>query len=68
MDRPASAVDDLLSSRSSIARWGVRSWLLAGVLVAGSIVAWMLSQVSGFVVPLVIASVLGALFAPVVDR
>ncbi|HSO64443.1 MAG TPA: AI-2E family transporter [Ornithinibacter sp.] len=68
MDRPASAVDNLLSSRSSLARWGVRSWLLAGVLVAGSIVVWMLSQVSGFVVPLVIASVLGALFAPVVDR
>ena len=68
MDRSTSAVDDLLGSRSSLARWGVRAWLLTGVLVTGSIVVWLLSQVSGFVVPLVVASVLGALFAPVVDR
>ena len=68
MDRPVSAVDGVLGSRSSLARWGVRSWLLVGLLAAGALVAWMLAQVSGFVVPLVVAGVLGALFAPVVDR
>lgn len=49
-------------------RWGVRSWLLTGVLALGVLVLWLLSQVSGFVVPLVVASVLGALFAPLVER
>ena len=51
-----------------LVRWGVRSWLLAGVLVFAGAVLWLLSQVSGFVVPLVIAVVLGALFAPLVER
>ena len=46
----------------------MRSWLLVGVLVLATSVLWLLSQVSGFVVPLVIAAVLGALFAPLVDR
>ncbi len=51
-----------------LVRWGLRSWLLVGVLVLATSVLWLLSQVSGFVVPLVIAAVLGALFAPLVDR
>jgi len=68
MDRQASAVDVLLHSRSGIARWGVRSWLVAGVLVLAGAVVWLLAQVSGFVGPLVVASVLGALFAPLVER
>jgi putative heme transporter len=68
MDRPASDVDALLHSRSGVARWGVRSWLLAGVLVLAGAVLWLVAQLSGFVVPLVVASVLGALFAPLVER
>ena len=51
-----------------LARWGVRSWLLLGVLAFAGAVLWLLSQVSGFVVPLVLAVVLGALFAPLVER
>ena len=66
MDRPGSSLDAALESRSTLVRWGVRSWLLTGVLVAASAVLLLVAQVSGFVVPLVIASVLGALFAPVV--
>ena len=52
----------------SLARSGVRSWLLLGVLGLTVAVLWLLAQVSGFVVPLVIAIVLGALFAPLVER
>lgn len=51
-----------------LVRWGLRSWLLVGVLALGAVVLWLLAQVSGFVVPLVISAVLGALFAPLVDR
>jgi predicted PurR-regulated permease PerM len=51
-----------------LVRWGLRAWLLVGVLLAAGALAWLLSQVSGLVVPLVLASVVGALFAPTVDR
>lgn len=51
-----------------LVRWGLRSWLLVGVLALAVMVIWLLAQVSGFVVPLVIAGVLGALFAPLVGR
>lgn len=51
-----------------LVRWGLRSWLLVGMLAFAGAVLWLLSQVSGLVVPLVIAAVLGALFAPLVDR
>ena len=51
-----------------LVRWGLRSWLLVGVLAFAAAVLWLLSQVSGFVVPFIIALVLGALFAPLVER
>ncbi len=69
MDRSAAgSLDDLPARGSALARWGLRSWLLLGVLLAAAAVLWLLSQVSGIVVPLVLAAVLGALFAPVVER
>jgi predicted PurR-regulated permease PerM len=51
-----------------LVRVGLRSWLLVGVLAFTGALLWLLSQVSGFVVPFVISVVLGALFAPLVDR
>jgi len=51
-----------------LVRWGLRSWLLVGLLVFAAAVLWLMAQVSGFVVPFIIALVLGALFAPVVER
>lgn len=51
-----------------LVRVGLRSWLLVGVLTFTGAVLWLLAQVSGFVVPFVIAIVLGALFAPLVGR
>ena len=58
-------MDDVVSPR--LRRWGTRSWLVLGVfgLIAAGV--WVLAQVSGFVVPLIIAAVLGALFVPVVQ-
>lgn len=57
-----------LRSGSALVRWGIRAWLLVGVLVSAGAVAWLLGQVSGLVVPLVLAAVVGALLAPSVDR
>jgi predicted PurR-regulated permease PerM len=52
----------------NLTRWGVRSWLLLGVLGFGAALLWLLAQVSGFVVPLALAAVMGAIFAPLVER
>ena len=67
MGEPRSAGWSVAAS-PGLVRVGLRSWLLVGVLVFAAAVFWLLSQVSGFVVPLVLAAVLGALFAPLVDR
>lgn len=56
---------DVVSPR--LRRWGTRSWLVLGILGLLAAGVWVLSQVSGFVVPLIIAGVLGALFVPVVE-
>ena len=53
---------------SRLHTWGVRGWLLTGAALGGLVLVSGLRQVSGLVVPLVIAVVLGALFAPVLDR
>ncbi len=58
-------MDDVVSPR--LRRWGTRSWLILGVLGMLAAGVWVLAQVSGFVVPLIIAAVLGALFVPVVQ-
>jgi predicted PurR-regulated permease PerM len=67
VDEPP-VLEHRLAGGSALVRWGVRAWLLVGVLLAAAAVAWLLGQLSGLVVPLVIAAVLGALLAPVVDR
>jgi putative heme transporter len=53
---------------SRLHRWGMRGWLLTGTALGALVLVSVLKQVSGLVVPLVVASVLGALFVPVVDR
>jgi predicted PurR-regulated permease PerM len=45
----------------------MRGWLLTGAALGTVVVISVLGQIPGLVVPLVIAAVLGALFAPVVD-
>lgn len=52
---------------SRLYTWGMRGWLLTGVALGAAVVIAVLGQIPGLVVPLVIAAVLGALFAPVVD-
>lgn len=69
MDRTGSrSLDGRLGDGSALARWGVRAWLVLGVLLATFAVLYVVAQFSGIVVPLVLAAVLGALFAPVVER
>ncbi len=46
---------------------GRRSWTFVGVVIAAAIIYWVFAQLSGLVVPLVVAAVLGILFVPLVD-
>jgi predicted PurR-regulated permease PerM len=49
-----------------LARLGVRSWLYVGIVLWAAIVYSALATVSGLVMPLVVAAVIGALFSPLV--
>ena len=60
-DGPFGTVDTLT-------RLGIRAWMVVGIGLAVLLVIALLAQISGLVVPLVIASVMGALLAPLVDR
>jgi predicted PurR-regulated permease PerM len=62
---PDAVTPDAVSPR--LRRWGTRSWLILGVLGLLAAGVWLLTLVSGFVVPLIVAGVLGALFVPVVE-
>jgi predicted PurR-regulated permease PerM len=46
---------------------GRRSWTFVGVVIAAAIIYLVFAQLSGLVVPLVVAAVLGILFVPLVD-
>ena len=56
-----------LVASTALARWGRASWLLIGILLVASIIYSALAAISGLVVPLVIAVVIGMLAAPLVD-
>lgn len=47
---------------------GKKSWAFVGISLAAVILYYALSSVSALVIPLVVAVVLGALFAPLVDK
>ncbi|TDT15887.1 putative PurR-regulated permease PerM [Ilumatobacter fluminis] len=47
--------------------WGLRSWWFVGIAAAAAILAGAIGAVSGLVVPLVVAVVVGMLFVPSVD-
>lgn len=48
-------------------RWGTRSWYVVGVAAAVSIVYLGLAAISGLVIPMIVATVLAMLFAPLTD-
>ena len=48
--------------------WGLRSWWFVGIAAAATVVFGAIGAVSGLVVPLVVAVVVGMLFVPGVDR
>ena len=49
-------------------RLGRRSWAIVGVIVASVVIYLILAGLSGLVVPLIVAGVVGMLFVPLVDK
>ena len=52
---------------AALRRWGLRSWYLLGIMAAAMAVYAGLAAISGLVVPLIVATVVAMLFAPVTD-
>lgn len=52
----------------ALRRWGMRAWMFVGLVAGAAIVAGAFGAVSGLVVPLLVAVVVGVLFVPAVDR
>ncbi len=55
------------SNQSTLYRWGRASWLAIGIIALAAIVYSALATLTGLVVPLVIATVVGMLATPAVD-
>lgn len=49
-------------------RLGRRSWAIVGIIAAVVVMYLILAGLSGLVVPLIVAGVIGALFVPLVDK
>ena len=47
---------------------GRRSWAIVGIIAASVVIYFILAGLSGLVVPLIVAGVIGALFVPLVDK
>lgn len=67
MAEKSAGLMEAINSRSWIARWGVRAWLFLGMAGVAWIGFWLYSATSSFLIPLIIATILGLLFTPVVD-
>jgi putative heme transporter len=66
---PAAAQRRRVQHRDErLRRWGMRGWYLVGIFAAASVVFGLAAAISGLVIPLVVAIVVGVLFVPVVDR
>jgi putative heme transporter len=67
--QPTDAPGVLAHARHpGLVTWGLRAWLTLGLVLLAVAVTSFLAQVSGLVVPLVVATVIGALLVPAVDR
>ena len=67
MTNPVPTAETNSSTLSALERWGRRSWFTLGILGLGAVVFVGLASLSGLIVPLVVAVVIGTLATPIVD-
>ena len=54
--------------RDGLITLGARAWAVVGIVAASTIIYLVLAGLSGLVIPLVVAAVIGTLFVPLVDK
>ena len=64
----ADAADMASARHGRLTRLGTRAWAVVGIAAASVIVYLTLAGLSGLVIPLVVAVVVGTLFVPLVDK
>ena len=67
-DTDGSTVSLEVPVDDSFIRVGRRGWAFVGIVAASVILYVVLAALSGLVIPLVVAAVIGTLFVPVVDK
>ncbi|MDY0088366.1 MAG: AI-2E family transporter [Coriobacteriia bacterium] len=67
-DRPGKTHVLIEHAPEWLVRLGIRSWLLIGVIIVGSLVFSLLTFASGLSVPLIVAAVIAMLFYPFVQK
>ncbi|MGB0113037.1 MAG: AI-2E family transporter [Ilumatobacteraceae bacterium] len=69
MSAPSNEADERSpADGDALRRWGAASWRLLGIALLCSLVFTVVVALSGLVVPLLLAVILGALCVPIVDR
>lgn len=63
---PSGSVE--IAPDDGLVAFGRRSWAFVGVVIAAVILYVVLAGLSGLVIPLVVAAVVGTLFVPLVDK
>ena len=63
-----AAKQDTQIQMDGVTSTGRRAWGFVGIIVLSVIIYVALASLSGLVIPLIVASVIGALFVPLVDR
>ncbi|MGB5566093.1 MAG: hypothetical protein WBN93_07140, partial [Acidimicrobiia bacterium] len=58
----------VVPSRDGLTRFGLRAWAVVGIIAASIIIYAGLAALSGLVIPLTVAAVIGTLFVPLVDK
>lgn len=62
-----TSTTDMVQVRTTLERWGRASWQLIGIIAFATVMYAALAALSGLVIPLVIAAVIGMLAVPLVD-
>ena len=58
---------DTPNAHATLRRWGSSAWMMVGLLAVATVVYLAMATLSGLIVPLVIAAVVGILASPLVD-
>ncbi len=65
--KPQPVTSALADAPAGLRKTGVRAWLVLGIAGVVALGAWFVSTTAGLTIPLIVAAIVGILFAPTVD-